>query len=76
MFVEDRNGDLVNLEMHPDVFLFVVNNSSYSVRISNIFPDNNDYILFHGTEESCLKYLDELKKELAAFGKLIQVKMD
>jgi hypothetical protein len=38
--------------------------------------DENNIILFSGTSEQCRKYRDELKKELAAFGKLLRVEVD
>lgn len=71
MFVEDRNGDLVNLDNCKTIEL--------QYEYVEVYPSNSNVgiTLFEDDDQDiCSRYFDELKKELAAFGKLIQVKMD
>lgn len=69
MFVEDVNGDLINLERIDSVICYrttiEINREGQYIQI---FESDNP--------QDCKEYMSELKKELAAFGKLIRVEMD
>lgn len=66
MFVEDKEGNLVNLNDAMHIVIWQSRVESYGSEDMRVLYDGSNPI----------KYLEELKKELAAFGKLIQVKMD
>ena len=85
MFVKDANGDLVNLSEIQFVSLLEKNEANDSIVVAyfcNDIPHQKDKKerqgrthLYFGSYEKCQAYMTELEKELAAFGKLIQIKI-
>lgn len=68
MWVEDVNGDLVNLDNCKTLVL------QYSLVEIYLFNSSTPLTLFESDDPAdCQAYMAELKKELAAFGKLVKV---
>jgi hypothetical protein len=77
MWIKNLYGDtLVNLNNTAYVGFgsLSVGESSHSVYV--IMNDKDRHILFAGAKDQCQKYMAELEKELAAFGKLVRVEVD
>lgn len=69
MWIEDVNGDLVNLDNCK-----TVRASKYFVEAGSVANGIVPPVIFESDDPAeCQAYMVELKKELAAFGKLVKV---
>jgi len=68
MFVKNKDGDFVNLETG----LIIINYSNGHIEVE---IKNTILTLYEGDNVQRQAYMDELEKELAAFGKMIRVKI-
>ena len=74
MWISDKSGDLINLNVVDYIGIDKKDSSKNLVYAS---VSNGDWFtIFQGTPDKCQEYMDELKKELAAFGKMARVKID
>lgn len=70
MWIEDVNGDLVNLDNCK-----TIRASKYFVEV-RLSDRNMPPVLFESdNSDECQAYMEQLKKELAAFGKLIKIEL-